>query len=625
MLPPRLRAAFARTRELFRRRQIADELEEELRLHLELEVEHNLARGMSGHEARRTALIAFGGVARFREETREARGFIALDRLVRECRFAARRLRRAPVFAAGVVVTLAVGLGVASAIGALVYGVMLRPLAYPESGRLVQIRALTPGLGISSTTHSAGTFQFLNERARSFAALAGDYENNAVTITDGPAPERVTSAIVTPSVFRVLRTQPALGRLFTDADARADTLPVLISFELWQRRFGGDAAIIGKRMEINRGRRVILGVLPRGFDFPSRASAIYYPTDVRATRASLTDRHIGAVARLAPGVTIDQANAEVTTLLRSITDRFPDLTSDAIRQSGLGFDVVSLRQSMIAPIRPELVLLGLMAGVVLLIASANVATLLLLRAERLRGEVALSRAIGASRADVVRRFLVEGLMVALAAAVGALPVVAIALSMRFGFSIGEIPRLHEVTLSAGVVGGLFALAIVIGIGVGLVSAARADHRATLSAPVVNSRATGARLAQDAARTRRAADRARARVAARGRAHERKFRAASSRRSRLHASRSVDVRVHVAVQCVPPVSERDWIPHGRHECGRRNPGGDGSRGGATAAALGKTPCPAAHRNNRRDTDRSDECAKSRHSELLRADGHSEHTI
>src|SRR5215831_19067310 len=164
-----LRTLLARARELVHGRRIAEELDEELRLHLELEIEHNVARGMTAAEARRAAIAAFGGVQRFREETRDARGF-----------------------AAGVIATLAVGLGAANGIGALVYGVMLRPLPYPDPDRLVRVEISTPGHGITATDNSSGTYVFFRERARSFAELGAYMENEGIGITDGDVPERVT-------------------------------------------------------------------------------------------------------------------------------------------------------------------------------------------------------------------------------------------------------------------------------------------------------------------------------------------------------------------------------------------------------------------------------------------------
>jgi putative ABC transport system permease protein len=173
----RLRSILARVREAFSRRRIADELDEELRLHLELELEYNIARGMSPADARRAATLAFGGVERFREETRESRGFVAVERVMRDLRFTLRRFRRAPAFTVGAIATLAIGLGAATGIGALVYGVMLRPLPYPDPDHLVRVSVLTPGLGSTTTGHSPGTLAYFAERARSFTELGGYYEN----------------------------------------------------------------------------------------------------------------------------------------------------------------------------------------------------------------------------------------------------------------------------------------------------------------------------------------------------------------------------------------------------------------------------------------------------------------
>jgi putative ABC transport system permease protein len=472
MAMQRLRSILARVREAFGRRRIADELDEELRLHLEMEVEYNIAHGMSPADARRAATLAFGGVERFREETRESRGFVAVERVLRDLRFTLRRFRRTPAFTVGAIATLSIGLGAATGIGALVYGVMLRPLPYPDPDRLVRVSILTPGFGSATTGHSPGTLAYFTERARSFTQLGGYYENDGMSITDGDQPEPATAAMVTPSVFRILQTSPALGRLFSDADARADTLPVLVSYDIWQRRFGGDSNVIGRRIEVNRFRRVIAGVLPKDFDFPSRATAIWFPSSVGATRAGLNDRYITGIARLRPGVSVREAESELATLVPHLADRFPELATGAVEASGLRATVTPLRAAIVAPVRGELTLLGLMVGIVLLIATANVGTLFLLRAQRLSGEIAVSRALGASRAAIIQRFVIEGMVAAVAGGLVALPIAAVALSTKFGFAAGEIPRLHDVRLSVGVIVALAAATVAIGLSLGLATAAR---------------------------------------------------------------------------------------------------------------------------------------------------------
>jgi putative ABC transport system permease protein len=487
-----LRSTLARLREMLDRRRLRDELDDELRLHLELEIEHNISRGMSPDEARRAATMAFGGVQRYREATREARGFITIDRIAADVRFTVRRLRRSPVFAVGVIATLGIGLGAATGIGALVYGVMFRPLPYADPGELVRISVSTPGMGTTTTDNSSGTFVYFQERARSFSALGGYLENEGVVITDGETAERVTGAIVTTNVLQLLGTKPVLGRLFQQSDARGELVPVLISHDVWQRRFGGDSSVVGKQIELNRTRRTILGVLPEGFDFPSRNAAIYYPEHVEATRLDLSNRYLTVVGRLRAGVTIAAAQSEVEALTTHLPDRFPEVSAESLRQWGFHADVQSMRDAIVQPVRAELILLGIMVVVVLLIATTNVATLFLLRAERLRGEVAVSRALGASQAALRQRFIVEGVVVSLAGAITAFPVIALAVSTKFGFTPGQVPRLHDVHLGVGVGASLIALSIVIGVLLGFIAVARAGGGLVAQTLRGETRGTGSR-------------------------------------------------------------------------------------------------------------------------------------
>jgi putative ABC transport system permease protein len=475
-------------------RRYAQELDDELRFHLELEIEHNIARGMSPVEARRVAHTSFGGVQRYREETREARGFATLDAVARDLRLTFRRLRRSPGFTVGVVATLALGLGSAAGIGALVYGVMLRPLPFPDSDRIARVSLATPGLGLTTTEHSSGTFVYFQERARSFTMLGAYLENEGIAITDGDAPERVNGAIVTPNLFGMLGAEPALGRLFSEEDARADPVPILISHDLWQRRYGGDSAIIGSFIEVNRGRREVLGVLPRGFEFPSRAAAVYYPEHIEATRADLGNRYLTVMGRLRPGVSVADAQAELDLLVSRLHQRYPEMSAEAVRGAGLRAVVETWRDAIAAPVRGELTLLAIMVAVVLLMATTSVATLYLLRAERLRGEIAVSRAIGASRSALARRFVVEGTVLGLIAGITALPIVAVAVSTKFGFSAGQIPRLHDVALTPGLIGALGGIAVVIGVLLGLVALARSGGGSAGAAQTLRgeTRSTGGR-------------------------------------------------------------------------------------------------------------------------------------
>jgi predicted permease len=491
-----IRSAIARVRELFDRKRIARDLDEELELHLQLEIENNIKHGMAPDEARRAAALAFGGVQRYREETRAARGFERVESILRDTRFALRRLRRAPVFSIGVVGTLAIGIGAAGGVGALVYGVMLRPLPYPDPDRLVRVSIATPGMGIPSSENSSGTYVFFRERVRSFSAIGVSMENEGVVLTDRDAPERVVGAMVSPTALALLGTRPLLGRLFTFDDGIDDTptmaSPVLLSYDVWQRRYGGDSSIVGKFIEISRRKRPVIGVLPKDFDFPSRRVALYFPDNVQATRAGLGDRYLTVVGRLQPGVSVRQAQSEIDALIAHFHERFPELSAADVQRVGLSARVQTLREALAEPVRGELMLLAIMVAVVLLIATTNVATLYLLRAERLHGEVGVSRALGASQSALTQRFVVEGIVVALAGGLVSVPIVAIAVMSKLGFTPGEVPRLHEVALSPVLLLGLLVLSLAVGIGLGVIASWRASGGVASDALRADARATPSR-------------------------------------------------------------------------------------------------------------------------------------
>jgi putative ABC transport system permease protein len=477
-----LSVVFARLREITRQGTSELERDEEFRFHLEMETEHNRRRGMSESDARRAAHLSFGGVQQYREATREARGFEPLDRLLRDARYAARRLRRSPSFSFGVIATLGVGVGAAVAIGALVYGVMLRPLPFPEPDRIVQVAFRTPGFdGGREHAHSHATYLHFKESGRSFASFGGYHINDAVNLTDGDDPQRVSAVMATPGVLEVLRAVPAAGRLLSQQDAEVatpDVVPVMISHRLWQQRYGRDPSIIGRTIEVNRRARRVVGVLPASFAFPLPVATVWFPLDeIRADRwggrPSLQSRYVTVIARLRDGADIERAEQELDAAIPRFSERFPTITAEQVAQSRAYAEVQPLKDATIAPVRQHLHLLGVTVILVLLIAGANVTNLFLLRAERSRHEVAIARALGAGSGDVARRFVAEGAVLGLAGAVVALPIVSAAVTSRFGFTAREIPRLHEVTLTGKTVTAVVATALVLGALVSLVAFLRA--------------------------------------------------------------------------------------------------------------------------------------------------------
>jgi putative ABC transport system permease protein len=470
-----MKIVLSRIRELFRSRvRHAHEQDEEFRFHIEMETAENVRRGMSEADARRAAVLRFGGAQRFREETSDARGVVAIDNLARDIRFALRRIRRAPHFAAGVIATLGVGIGVAIGIGTIVYGVLLRDLPYPEPDRLVRVGFHIDGIDAQGDQHTAVSYFHFAKSAQSFTELGAYSTGTDYSILDGDAPEGVTVAAVTPNVFTLLGVRPLLGDLLEPGDTSYSNprRAILISQELWERRYGADPTIIGRLINITRGERRVVGVLPRAFDFPSASVSMWYPATVPVRYPSLTARGYTVIGRLRNGSDIAAATAEVNALLPTLSARFPQLTPEMLKQAGARVSVTSLKSATVAAVRPQLVLLGILVVVVLLIATTNVVNLFLLRTERAGQEIAIARSLGAGRLALAQRFVIEGMVLGAASVVVALPAAALALSTKFGFTEREIPRLHEVTFTSGTLALLLVGATVIGAGCGMIGLLR---------------------------------------------------------------------------------------------------------------------------------------------------------
>jgi len=469
------RAAIARIRELFRARShSAVEQNDEFSFHIEMETAENVRRGMNEADARRAALLRFGGTQRWAEETQSARGVIALDNLARDARFAFRRLHRAPAFAAGVIATLGIGLGAAIGIGTIVYDVLLRDLPYESPDQLVRVGFITDGIGISGDMHSPATYFHFAKSARSFTELGAYWTSDDFNVTDGDAPERVTVALMTPNTFTLLGVRSLVGKLFEPGDTSWSNVrnAILISESFWRRRYGADPSIVGRRIDINRGARNVIGVVPRSFDFPTPAVDIFYPAPVPVKTAQITARGFNVIGRLRDGIDPRVAAAELNALIPSLAERFPAITPDMLQRSRARVSVESLKSATVASVRPQLVLLGVLVAVVLLIATTNVVNLFLLRTERASQEIAIALSLGATRLAVAERFVIEGIVLGVASAIVALPAAALALSTKFGFTAREIPRLHEVSFTWETAALVLGCATLIGAAVGLIALTR---------------------------------------------------------------------------------------------------------------------------------------------------------
>jgi putative ABC transport system permease protein len=280
---------------------------------------------------------------------------------------------------------------------------------------------------------------------------------------------------MTPGTFTLLGVRPLVGHLFEPRDTSwygNELLPILISENLWRRRYGAQPSIIGRRIDINRGPRMVVGVLPRSFAFPTPSVDIFYPAPTSVRRPSISARGYNVIGRLRDGVSASVAESELNALVPRLSERFPEITPDMLQRSHARVAVESLKTATVAPVRAQLVLLGVLVAVVLLIAMTNVVNLFLLRTERVSQEIAIALALGASRLALAQRFVVEGVVLGLASAFVALPAAALTLSTKFGFNQREIPRLNEVSFTTQTVALVLGCATLIGAAVGLTALTR---------------------------------------------------------------------------------------------------------------------------------------------------------
>src|SRR5688572_22892586 len=451
------------------KRDKLSELRREIDSHIAEATEEFVRQGLSPEEARRAALVSFGGVAQTEEAYRDGLVVRWMDTLEREVRHAARALRRSPGFSLVVIVILAIGTGALTAVFALLNRVVLQPLPYPDAGRLVAIEHVASGIKLADTGSSTGLYFHYGERARSFESLGGYSRtlSTNVTLPSGEI-ERAQLTRVTASLFRTLRVMPVHGRLFTDADGAPGfmdsrwAIPTLLAYNFWANRFGADPSIVGQLVKINDTPRLIVGVMPEGFAFPDRATQLWMLSEPPRTSANFARSFdLRVVGRLREGISVASAEADLTQLLSQVEGAFPDATPDRTAEVGLQANVRPLKSVVIGDIGRALwPLLGGMA-LLLAIACANVATLFTVRAEHGRRETAVRLALGASLGQIARSTFVEALALTLVAAAAGLGLARLALQTSTGLAPVGLPRVDEIRLDS--ISVVFAIALAIGI------------------------------------------------------------------------------------------------------------------------------------------------------------------
>jgi len=448
------------------RSRMESEMDAELRFHMETYAADLVRSGVAPAEAMRRARIEFGGIDRAKEECREARGVHFLETLAQDVRYGLRTLRKSPGFTVLAVLTLALGIGSATAIFSVVYGVLLRPLPYPNSNRIMAVFEVT-SKGRPSRVADPN-FDDFRDQSRSFQAIA-KYNDYVVSVSGASQPSRTKVAHVTPSFLNVFGIQPILGHDFTASDTKKGAGPTaLVSYGYWRQALGSPRDLSQSRLKIDGAVFSVIGVLPAGFRFPADVD-LWLPADLEGENPSRTSHNYNAVGRLRDGVTVEQANRDISLIARRIHDTSSE-QGDYLLKDGL---VVPLQDSITGKARsPLLVLLGAV-GFLLLVACANVANLLLAQALVRERELAIRSALGAARGRLIRQFLTEAFLLSL---VGGLLGVLGALGGVAGLvalAPENLPRLDSVSISIPVLIFAFLLSTAVAAGLGAFTAARA--------------------------------------------------------------------------------------------------------------------------------------------------------
>jgi predicted permease len=462
-----------------RRRRDDSEIDLEIRRHLELETEDQLAAGLSQHAARAAARRAFGSEAMVKEDVRGVWRSRAIDELVNDLRYGLRLLRANPTFALVAIVTLAIGIGATTAIFSVVDAVLLRPLPYPDAGRLVMLweDVRLPAYRSARNTPAPGNFADWRARTDAFAGVAA-IGYGSWSLTDDGDPVRVEGEAVSADFFPVLRVEPALGRpISADDDRPGGARVVVLGHGLWASRFGSNPDVIGRTIHLNDEPYAVIGVMPNGFRFPDPDDQLWVPLALTPDQLANHGSHfLRIVARLRPDVTVAHAQEELDAVSRQLTAEHPD------SNVGTAARLVSLRDDIVGDVRPALLVLLGVVGLVLLMVCANVGSLLLARATARSREFALRAALGASRARVLRQLLIES---ALLASIGGAIGLAMAwwsLSALRSLAPPGIPRLAELQLRTPVYLFNFGVSLVAGLVSGALPALTANRRGHVRLP-----------------------------------------------------------------------------------------------------------------------------------------------
>lgn len=476
-----LRKILFHLRALFQRKSMETLLNEELQGHLRMAAQERMEQGESAERARAAALREFGNVGLVEEVTRGMWGWGWFETLLQDLRYGLRMLGKNPGFTAVAVLTLALGIGANTAVFSLINTILLRPLPYRTPSELAVVSETVPQMGGDlEVGMAAGEYLDYRDRNRTFAQT-GAYEDAGFNLTGEGNPLRINAATVTASVFQLLGVSPRLGRVFTAEEEQYGGAAVaVLSYSLWQRHYGGDAGILGKTIKLDERPYLVLGVMPPSFHFPSDGAPLSERPDLWVPEVFAPDRlkdrlmefGVNFIGRLKPGVSEQQALADVNSVAAGFMQQLPESYSGNIRVVP---HVHRLAAYAVQKARPLMILLMAAVASVLLIACANVANLLLARGSYRTHEMAVRSAMGAARSRLVRQCLVESLLLSLLGAGGGFALAFLLVKGVRVFGPADVPRLEEAAIEPMALAFTVVLLLLTTVLFGLVPAWRLSH------------------------------------------------------------------------------------------------------------------------------------------------------
>ena len=460
-----------RLRALKQRDEVINEIDREMRSHVESQVEENIKAGMSPAEARQQALRSFGNRNRALDEAYDVKGGGLFETLMQDVRYGARMLTKHKAFTAVAVITLALGIGANTAIFSVVNELLLRPLPYRDAERIVMLWEVTPE-GRHQNTTSRANFRAWRSQNSSFEHMAA-FSDQRLNLTGTGEPEELSVQMATPELFKILGVEPIHGRALLPEDDGPGKPPVaVLSYPLWQRRFGGQANIIGQEITLNGVKFIVTGVMPPSFQFHIKhRSGTGRPAELWTVlpmpsggTANERGRFLSVVARLKDGTSIEQAGAELRTIEARLSDEVPQFNKN------YSAEVLPLREQFFGNVRRPLFLMLGAVGFVLLIACANVANLLLSLATSREKEIALRAALGARRVRIVRQLLTESLLLALLGSLLGLGFAWLGIKALLVISPRDLVTLQSVGLNVTVLLWTLGVSVLTGVIFGLAPA-----------------------------------------------------------------------------------------------------------------------------------------------------------